>query len=225
MIATVNPATGETLAKFDPLSDSEIEARLQLATDTFRHLRLTSFAERAVCMTAAADLLDAECDSIALVMTTEMGKTLASAKAEVHKCAAGARFYAAEAERLLADEPAEASAVGASQAYATYQPMGPVLAVMPWNFPLWQVMRFAAPALMAGNVGLLKHSSNVPQTALLLDDLFRRAGFPAGAFQTLLVGSDQVEAILRDPRVKAATLTGSEPAGRAIAAVAGQCIK
>jgi succinate-semialdehyde dehydrogenase/glutarate-semialdehyde dehydrogenase len=225
MIATVNPATGETLAKFDALTDAEIEARLAQAIDTFGRYRLTSFAQRAGWMNAAADLLDAECDPIALVMTTEMGKTLVAARAEVRKCAVGARFYASNAEALLADEPGDAAAVSAGQAYARYQPLGPVLAVMPWNFPLWQVMRFAAPALMAGNVGLLKHASNVPQTALILEDVFRRAGFPAGSFQTLLVGSGQVEAILRDPRVRAATLTGSEPAGRAVAAIAGECVK
>jgi len=225
MIATINPATGEIVAKFDPLTDSEIEARLRLAAVAFAQLRHTSFADRSRWMNAAADLLDAECASVAQTMTTEMGKTLTAAKAEVSKCAVGARFYATNAERLLADEPSDPAAVGASVAYTSYQPLGPVLAVMPWNFPLWQVMRFAAPALMAGNVGLLKHASNVPQTALLLEDLFRRAGFPEGAFQTLLVGSGQIEAILRDPRVKAATLTGSEPAGRAVAAVAGDRIK
>jgi succinate-semialdehyde dehydrogenase/glutarate-semialdehyde dehydrogenase len=158
-------------------------------------------------------------------MTTEMGKTLASAKAEVAKCALACRFYAEHGEGYLVDEPADAAAVKAVKAYAIYRPIGPVLAIMPWNFPLWQAMRFAAPALMAGNVGLLKHASNVPQTALYLGDLFRRAGFPDGAFQTLLIGAGQVESVLTDPRVRAATLTGSEAAGRAVAAVAGREIK
>src|SRR5439155_9162095 len=176
-------------------------------------------------MYAAADALEASCDDIARVMTTEMGKTIVAARAEVLKCAKGCRFYAQHAASMLADEPADAAAVGAARAYVRYEPLGPVLAIMPWNFPLWQVIRFAAPALMAGNVGLLKHASNVPQTALFLEDLFRRAGFPDGSFQTLLVGSDQVEAILTDDRVRAATLTGSEPAGRSVAGIAGRVLK
>jgi succinate-semialdehyde dehydrogenase/glutarate-semialdehyde dehydrogenase len=176
-------------------------------------------------MTAAADILDAEHDDIARLMTTEMGKTVVAARAEVQKCAKGCRFYASNAEGFLADEPVAAEAVGASRAYARYQPLGVVLAVMPWNFPLWQVIRFAAPSLMAGNVGLLKHASNVPQTALLLEDVFRRAGFPEGVFQTLLIGSDAVESVLRDPRVRAATLTGSTPAGRSVARITGDVLK
>src|SRR3954469_23029295 len=224
-IATVNPATGEVLKTFDPMSDDQIEARLAAAVSGFEALRRTSFADRAGWMRAAADLLDAETDRVATMMTTEMGKTLKAARAEVAKCATACRYYADHSERFLADEPADASAVKALRAYARYQPLGPVLAVMPWNFPLWQAMRFAAPALMAGNVGLLKHASNVPQTALYLGELFTRAGFPAGAFQTLLVGSDAVEAILTDPRGRAATLTGSENAGRSIAAIAGRELK
>jgi succinate-semialdehyde dehydrogenase/glutarate-semialdehyde dehydrogenase len=176
-------------------------------------------------MRAAADILDKEADAIAAVMTTEMGKTLKAAKAEAQKCAKACRFYAEHAEEFLADEPADPSAVGAKKAYTRYLPIGPVLAIMPWNFPLWQAMRFAAPALMAGNVGLLKHASNVPQTALFMEDLFSRAGFPDGVFQTLLIGSDLVERVLRDPRVMAATLTGSTPAGQAVARVAGEEIK
>ena len=176
-------------------------------------------------MQAAADRLEAACEEIARVMTTEMGKTIVAARAEVMKCAKGCRFYAEHAEAMLADEPADAAAVGASRAYVRYEPLGPVLAVMPWNFPLWQVIRFAAPALMAGNVGLLKHASNVPQTALLIEDTFRRAGFPDGAFQTLLIGASSVERILRDPRVRAATLTGSTPAGRSIGSIAGEELK
>ena len=158
-------------------------------------------------------------------MTIEMGKTIKSARAEVLKCARGCRYYAQHAEELLADERADPAAVGATAAYARYQPLGGVLAVMPWNFPLWQVVRFAAPALMAGNAGLLKHASNVPQTALYIDELFRRAGFPEGSFQALLIGSSRVEGVIRDPRVAAVTLTGSGPAGAAVAAVAGEVIK
>jgi succinate-semialdehyde dehydrogenase/glutarate-semialdehyde dehydrogenase len=224
-ISTVNPATGDTLRTFDALDEGEIDRRLDLARRTFADLRGTTFATRAGWMVAAADLLDKDVDEIATLMTTEMGKTLASAKAEVHKCAKAARFYAEHAEEFLADEPADSQAVNASSAYTHWQPIGPVLAIMPWNFPLWQVMRFAAPALMAGNVGLLKHASNVPQTALWFQELFERAGFPVGAFQTLLVGSGAIEAILSDERVVAATLTGSEGAGRSVAAIAGREIK
>jgi succinate-semialdehyde dehydrogenase/glutarate-semialdehyde dehydrogenase len=176
-------------------------------------------------MGQAAGILDGEQDQVAAMMTTEMGKTLAAARQEVVKCAAACRYYADRAAAFLADEPADAHAVGAERAYVRYQPLGPVLAIMPWNFPLWQAMRFAAPALMAGNVGLLKHASNVPATALFLQDLFARAGFPEGTFQTLLVGSSRVEEILRDERVVAATLTGSAPAGRSVAAIAGTQIK
>jgi succinate-semialdehyde dehydrogenase/glutarate-semialdehyde dehydrogenase len=224
-IATVNPATGETERTFSPLDHAEIDRCIDHAHQTFHDLRTTSFATRAGWMRAAADILDRDVEPVARMMTTEMGKTLKSAKAEVQKCAKGARFYAEHAERFLADEPADATAVSASAAYTHWQPLGPVLAIMPWNFPLWQVMRFAAPALMAGNVGLLKHASNVPQTALWLQELFDRAGFPKGAFQTLLVGSDAVESILSDRRIVAATLTGSEGAGRSVAQIAGREIK
>lgn len=224
-IATINPATGETIRTFDELSDEEIDRRLSLATATFAGYRLTSFAERAAWMARAADILEEDLERVAVMMTTEMGKTLVSARQEVQKCAKACRFYADRAEALLADEPADPEAVGATRAYARYQPLGPVLAVMPWNFPLWQAMRFAAPALMAGNVGLLKHASNVPQTALYMQELFERAGFPSGAFQTLLIGSAKVQALLEDRRVVAATLTGSGPAGSAVAATAGASIK
>ena len=224
-ISTTNPATGEVLKTFDPMSPDQVEAALGRAVTGFEALRTTSFAQRAAWMRAAADILDAEADGVARTMTTEMGKTLTAARAEVAKCALACRFYAEHAEGYLADEPADPSAVGASRAYARYQPLGPVLAVMPWNFPLWQAMRFAAPALMAGNVGLLKHASNVPQTALYMEDLFNRAGFPAGSFQTLLIGAGAVADVIRDPRVRAATLTGSEAAGRAVAEVAGQALK
>ncbi|MDG4818548.1 NADP-dependent succinic semialdehyde dehydrogenase [Micromonospora sp. WMMD956] len=224
-IATTNPATGQVLKSYDPMSDAQVDAAIAQADRAFADLRRTTVAQRGRWLTAAADLLDAERDETARLMTTEMGKTYAAAQAEVTKCAAACRFYAAHAERMLADEPADARAVKAARAFVRYQPIGPVLAVMPWNFPLWQVMRFAAPALMAGNTGLLKHASNVPQTALYLEDLFHRAGFAPGCFTTLLVGSDAVDRILSDPRVRAATLTGSEGAGRSIAQTAGRELK
>ncbi|GAA2635444.1 NADP-dependent succinic semialdehyde dehydrogenase [Streptomyces vastus] len=227
-IATVNPANGETLKTYGALGAEDIERRLATADAAFRTYRTTSFAERARLMRRAADLLEEDSQDTARVMTTEMGKPIKQARAEVAKCAKAMRWYADHAEELLVDEEApepEARDSGASRVLVRYRPLGPVLAVMPWNFPLWQVIRFAAPALMAGNVGLLKHASNVPQTALYLEELFHRAGFPEGCFQTLLIGSGEVEGILRDERVKAATLTGSEPAGRAVASVAGDEVK
>ncbi|MET9574570.1 NADP-dependent succinic semialdehyde dehydrogenase [Streptomyces sp. DT199] len=227
-IATVNPANGETLKTYEAMDEQEIERRLQLAEATFRTYRTTTFDERARLLHRAADLLEEDQQDIARVMTTEMGKPIQQARAEAAKCAKAMRWYADHAEELLADEEPAGSDVkdsGASRVRVRYRPLGPVLAVMPWNFPLWQVIRFAAPALMAGNVGLLKHASNVPQTALYLEDLFHRAGFTEGTFQTLLIGSGAVDEILRDERVKAATLTGSEPAGRAVASTAGEMIK
>jgi succinate-semialdehyde dehydrogenase/glutarate-semialdehyde dehydrogenase len=224
-IATINPATGQTVKTFEQASSAEVEDKLARAHTRWLTYRTTTFAERAAWLRASADLLDAEADEVARMMTTEMGKTLAAARAEAVKCAHAMRYYAEHAEGFLTDAPADAEAVKAQRAWATYQPLGVVLAVMPWNFPLWQVMRFAAPALMAGNVGLLKHASNVPQTALYLEDVFRRGGFPDGCFQTLLISSGQVEGVLRDPRVAAATLTGSEPAGRSVAAICGDEIK
>ncbi|MEJ1198551.1 MULTISPECIES: NADP-dependent succinic semialdehyde dehydrogenase [unclassified Streptomyces] len=227
-IATVNPANGETLRTYEAMGEEEIERRLQLAEATFRTYRTTAFDERARLMHRAADLLEEDQEEIGEVITTEMGKPVKQARAEAAKCAKAMRWYADHAAELLADEePAESDVKdsGASRALVRYRPLGPVLAVMPWNFPLWQVIRFAAPALMAGNVGLLKHASNVPQTALYLEDLFHRAGFPEGCFQTLLIGSAAVDDILRDERVRAATLTGSEPAGRAVASTAGEMIK
>ncbi|HEX4727707.1 MAG TPA: NADP-dependent succinic semialdehyde dehydrogenase [Jatrophihabitans sp.] len=224
-IATTNPATGQVEQTFTALTEAELDSRLQAAADGFATLRRTSFAQRAQWIRAAADILDAERDDLGRVMTTEMGKTLASAKAEVSKSAKACRYYAEHAEEFLADETVDPASVNATDSYVRYQPLGPVLAVMPWNFPLWQAMRFAAPALMAGNVGLLKHASNVPQTALYMQELFSRAGFPAGSFQTLLIGSDLVERVLDDRRVVAATLTGSEGAGRAIGATAGRNLK
>jgi succinate-semialdehyde dehydrogenase/glutarate-semialdehyde dehydrogenase len=225
-IATINPATGETVKTFPELSEAEVRERIGVAHERWRSYRRTSFAERAEMLGASADLLEKEAGEIAATMTAEMGKTLAAARAEALKCAKGMRFYAEHAAEFLADEPlADPSVVGASRALGRYQPLGVVLAVMPWNFPLWQVVRFAAPALMAGNVGLLKHASNVPQCALYLEDLFRRGGFPEGCFQTLLISSRLVEPVLRDPRVAAATLTGSEPAGRSVAAICGDEVK
>ena len=220
--ASVNPATGEVVETFESHTDKEVEERLQRAADTFASYRWTSFAERGRSMVTAAELLESEQPDIARVLTTEMGKTFAAAKAEVAKCALTMRWYAEHAERLLADEPIETSA---AQSYVRYEPLGPVLAVMPWNFPLWQVVRFAAPTLMAGNVGLLKHASNVPRTALLLEDVFRRAGFADGVFSTLLVGSGEVAGLIADDRVAAVTLTGSEAAGRSVASTAGQYLK
>ncbi|MER6914425.1 NADP-dependent succinic semialdehyde dehydrogenase [Streptomyces sp. NPDC000594] len=227
-IATVNPATGETLRSFEPLDPEGIEESLTRARDAFEENRTTDLATRARLLERTAELLDHDRAAIARTMTLEMGKPIAAARAEAAKCARAMRWYAAHAAGLLADEhPSEADAgeSGATRVVVRHRPLGVVLAVMPWNFPLWQVIRFAAPALMAGNTGLLKHASNVPQTALYLEELFRRAGWPEGSFQTLLIGSGAVEAVLRDPRVAAATLTGSEPAGRAVAAVAGDEIK
>ena len=224
-IATINPATGETVKTYDEMSEADVERCLAAAATAHASYRLTGLNARAGWMRRAADILDGERDQIAAMMTTEMGKTLAAARQEVTKCATACRYYADHAAEFLADEPADAGAVGAERAEVRYQPLGPVLAIMPWNFPLWQAMRFAAPALMAGNVGLLKHASNVPQTALFMQDLFARAGFPDGTFQTLLVSSGRIEAILRDERVMAATLTGSGPAGQSVAAIAGTEIK
>jgi succinate-semialdehyde dehydrogenase / glutarate-semialdehyde dehydrogenase len=225
-IATVNPATGVTEKTFEAHDEQEIERRIALAEAATRGMRTTSFEQRGQWMSAAADLLEADVEEVARIMTLEMGKPLAQARSEALKCAKGMRFYAEHAAGFLADEPLEnPSSVNASSAYSVYQPLGVVLAVMPWNFPLWQVVRFAAPALMAGNSGLLKHASNVPQTALYLDTLFLRGGFPEGAFSTLLVGSQAIAAVIQDSRVKAVTLTGSEPAGREVAANAGSQIK
>ena len=221
-IASINPATGETLRNFSALSAEQIEQKLRLAADTFRSYRHTSFSDRSRMMTRAAEILESEKHELGKTMTLEMGKPLKAAIGEAEKCAWVCRYYAENAERHLADQIVDTNA---RKSYVRFQPLGPVLAVMPWNFPFWQVFRFAAPALMAGNVGLLKHSSNVPQCALAIEETFRRAGFPDGAFQTLLIGSDAVEGILKDPRVAAATLTGSEPAGRSVASIAGKEIK
>src|SRR5256886_1580455 len=221
-IATVNPATGEVVKTFESLSDAQIEVKLQKAADTFRSYRKVPFSERARMMLKAAAILDGEKESFARTMTTEMGKMFRSAVDEAAKCAWVCRYYAENAERFLADEVVETTA---RRSVIRYQPLGAVLAVMPWNFPFLQVLRFAAPALMAGNVGLLKHASIVPQCALAIEGVFRRAGFPDGAFQTLLVGSEKVDKILGDPRVMAATLTGSEGAGIEVGIGAAKRIK
>ena len=225
-IAVVNPATGETIEEFTEHTAAEVEARVQKAQDAFDALKNTTYADRGVWMKKAADILESEVPELARMLVIEMGKPIAQAEAEVLKCAKNMRFYADNAEKFLADEPlADPSAVNASSAYLHYQPLGVVLAVMPWNYPLWQVIRFAAPALMAGNTGVLKHASNVPHSAMYLDTLFTRAGFPEGSFTTILTGSGPIAGLLEDRRIKAVTLTGSEPAGRAVAAQAGAHIK
>jgi succinate-semialdehyde dehydrogenase/glutarate-semialdehyde dehydrogenase len=221
-IATINPTTGETVRTFVPLSDGELEAKLALAEATFQRHRQSSFSERAKKMIAAAEILETEQDRLARLMTLEMGKPLEQARAEAAKCATACRYHAAHAERLLAYEPIPEAD---GRCFVLFEPLGTVLAVMPWNFPFWQVVRFAAPALMAGNVGLLKHASNVPQCGLALEELFRRAGFAEGCFQYLAIESKTVPRVIEDPRVAAVTLTGSVAAGSAVAAVAGKQIK
>jgi succinate-semialdehyde dehydrogenase/glutarate-semialdehyde dehydrogenase len=221
-IATINPATGELIQSFQPLSKSEIENKIALAVKTYQAELRTSFGERTRRMNCAAEILERDKEKFAHLMTLEMGKPYKAAVAEAQKCASGCRYYAQNAERFLADETID---TGAQKSFIRYRPIGPILAVMPWNFPFWQVVRFAAPALMAGNVGLLKHASNVPQCALAIEQVFLEAGFPRGAFQTLLVGADQVDAILNDPRVMAATLTGSEQAGIQVGVSAAKRIK
>jgi succinate-semialdehyde dehydrogenase/glutarate-semialdehyde dehydrogenase len=221
-IASINPATGETVKTFDALTQPQLDEKLQSAHETFQTYRQTEFGERSVLMMVAGEILEDEKKEFARLMTLEMGKPIKGAVQEIEKCAWVCNYYAQHAREHLADELVETEAM---KSFVRFQPLGVVLAVMPWNFPFWQVFRFAAPGLMAGNVGLLKHSSNVPQCALAIEDIFRRAGFPAGAFQTLLIGSDSVRSVLEDPRVAAATLTGSEPAGRSVASIAGKQIK
>jgi succinate-semialdehyde dehydrogenase/glutarate-semialdehyde dehydrogenase len=220
--ATTNPATGQIEKTFDTHTPAEVEALIQRAVVAFGEYRHTTFAERARHLITAAELLEGEVPDVARILTTEMGKTFASARGEVSKCALGLRWFAEHAEALLADEPI---ATGASRSYVHYQPIGPVLAIMPWNFPMWQVVRFAAPALMVGNVGLLKHASNVPQTALVLEDLFRRAGLPDGVFTNLFVESKDIAKVIEDPRIAAVTLTGSERAGMSVGSTAGHALK
>ena len=221
-IATVNPATGVVEKTFEPHDDAHVDKALASSQAAYEDFSQTSFEHRSRLMVSAADLFDAEIPDIARIMTTEMGKTFAAAKAEVAKCANALRWFSEHAESMLVDEVV---ASAASDSRVLYQPLGPVLAVMPWNFPLWQVIRFAAPALMLANTGLLKHASNVPQTALLIEDVFRRAGYPEGVFQTLLIESSRVDAVIADDRVKAVTLTGSDAAGRSVAEAAGRALK
>lgn len=221
-IATINPATGEVLRVFEPLSDAQVDAKIALAAATFSEYRHTDFVDRRRMMARAAEILENDKEVFGRLMTLEMGKPLRSAVDEAMKCAAGCHYYAENAERFLADELVETSA---TRSFIRYQPLGPILAVMPWNFPFWQVFRFIAPGLMAGNVGLLKHASNVPQCALAIEDILLRAGFPAGVFQTLLIGSQKVDRILNDPRIMAATLTGSERAGIEVGMGAAKRIK
>ncbi|HET7457666.1 MAG TPA: NAD-dependent succinate-semialdehyde dehydrogenase [Gemmatimonadaceae bacterium] len=222
-IASINPTTGETLESFSADTDAEIERKLVRADAAFRTWRRRPVAERAAVVARAGEILEAEKEQFGRTMTLEMGKTLKAAIEEAAKCASACRYYAEHAERFLAPEVVRDDSEGRD--YVAFQPLGAVLAVMPWNFPFWQVIRFAAPALCAGNVGLLKHASNVPRSAMALEDLFRRAGAPEGVFQTLLIGSDAVQRVLEDARVAAATLTGSEPAGSSVAATAGKHIK
>jgi succinate-semialdehyde dehydrogenase/glutarate-semialdehyde dehydrogenase len=221
-IASINPTTGEKLKEFSPFDDGEIDKRLKQAENAFLRHRHTPIPKRAVSLMAVASLLDGEKKKLAHIITLEMGKLLRAAEEEVEKCARGCRFYAENAERFLEDEPAQTAA---GRSFVRYQPLGAVLAIMPWNFPFWQVFRFAAPAVMAGNVGLLKHAANVPQCALAIEDLFCRAGFDEGIFQTLLIEAKQVERLIADPRVKAVTLTGSDRAGSAVASTAGRELK
>jgi succinate-semialdehyde dehydrogenase/glutarate-semialdehyde dehydrogenase len=221
-IASINPTTGETVKTFTPLTAAEIEQKIALAQTAFEKYRLTAFEDRAAKLYKAAEILERDTEKLAPIMTLEMGKPITGAIAEVKKCASVCRFYADNGAEFLADRKVESDA---SLSLIRYQPLGAILAVMPWNFPFWQVFRFAAPTLMAGNVGLLKHASNVPQCAIAIEDIFTEAGFPPGVFQNLLIGSAQVEDIIKDDRIKAITLTGSEPAGASVAATAGQAIK
>ena len=225
-IATVNPATGRVEILIEAHSPKEVEQRITEAAEAGKRLRETSIAQRAEWMRAAAAILDDDAEGLGELITIEMGKPIAQSVAEVRKCAKAMRFYADNSEEFLADLSLDdPTSVNASRAWTRYEPLGVILAVMPWNYPLWQVIRFAAPALMAGNTGLLKHASNVPQSALFLDTLFERGGFPQGSFRALLIGGAEVGAVIADPRVKAVTLTGSEPAGRSVAAIAGDHVK
>jgi succinate-semialdehyde dehydrogenase / glutarate-semialdehyde dehydrogenase len=221
-IASINPVNGETVKEFTAIDSRQIEEKLAKADRAFRSYRKTSFEERANWLSATADALEKDKADLARTMTLEMGKLLRAAEDEIVKCARGCRFYAKNAKRFLTEQTIETES---AHNFIRYEPMGPVLAIMPWNFPFWQVFRFAAPALMAGNVALLKHAANVPQCALAIEDIFQRAGFPDGVFQTLLIETEPVRAVIEDPRVKAVTLTGSERAGSEVASEAARQIK
>jgi succinate-semialdehyde dehydrogenase/glutarate-semialdehyde dehydrogenase len=221
-IATINPATGELVKSFEALTEAQIEKKIQLATETFESYKRIPHSKRAEMLVRAAEILEKEKEKFGRVMTLEMGKPFRAAVEEAAKCAVGCRYYAEHGAGFLADEVVKTAA---TQSFIRYQPLGVVLAVMPWNFPFWQVFRFAAPAMMAGNMGLLKHASNVPQSALLIEEVLLRAGFPEGAFQTLLIGSDKVAGIIADSRIAAATLTGSEGAGIQVAVAASKQVK
>lgn len=220
--ASRSPTHGQVLRSFEAHTAQEVEARLQQSQAAFLSLGQSTFTQRAGWLNKVAELLDAERSVLARLITEEMGKPLAQSEGELSKCAATCRFYASHAEAFLKESPLPHAPPGS---FVRYEPLGTVLAVMPWNFPFWQVVRFAAPALMAGNTGLLKHAHNVPQCALALESLFLRAGFPKGAFQTLLIDSASVGALIEDPRVHAVTLTGSERAGQAVGAQAGKALK
>lgn len=221
-IATINPATGEVIKTFTALTDAQVDAKIALAAKSFETYRHTTLADRARWMNKAADILDTAKEELGRIMTLEMGKTLRSAIDEAAKCALGCRYYAENAAKFMADEEV---ATAATKSFVRYQPVGVVLAIMPWNYPFWQAFRFIAPALMAGNIGLLKHASNVPQSALKIEEILQLAGFPDGTFQTLLIGASQVDRILNDPRIAAATLTGSEQAGIQVGISAAKRIK
>jgi len=221
-IETVNPSTGQLIKTYEPMSDSQIDEKIERAARVFAQFRNLTFIERAGMMRKAADILETEKDTLAALMTTEMGKTLRSAVDEAVKCAWACRHYAQHAEEFLADSVIETSA---KRSFVRYQPLGVILVIMPWNYPFWQVFRFIAPGLMGGNVGLLKHASNVPQCALKIEEILLRAGFPEGAFQTLLIGSARVDRVLADSRIAAATLTGSEGAGIQVGLGAAKRVK
>jgi len=221
-IQSINPATGEVLRSFEPLKDEAVKAKIAIAHAAFKDYAEVPLEHRALCMRKLAGILESEVEELAILLTQEVGKTIESSRQEVRKCAAGCRYYAENAARILSEEPIPTDL---NNSYVRWDPLGIILAVMPWNFPFWQVFRFLSPALMAGNVALLKHSSNVPQCAVAIEALVRRAGFPRGTFQTLLIESRQVESVLSDERVAAVTVTGSEAAGRAVAAQAGWLIK
>lgn len=221
-IATINPTTGQTIKTFTGMGKEEVIQALEFADRTFQDYRHTSLEQRSTWLYEAATILEAKVDQWASLMTLEMGKPINSAIAEVKKCALVCRYYADHGAAMLEDTPAPTDG---SNSFIRYQPLGAILAVMPWNFPFWQVFRFAAPSLMAGNTALLKHASNVPQCALAIAEIFTKAGFPEHVFQTLLIGADLVDLVIRDSRVKAATLTGSEYAGSCLAAAAGKALK